>query len=490
MPIKEDKEMIDSYLKAMRQGYELVQSSRLVVVGMHGVGKTSMVYNLINDKKTNIKSLRSTEGIEVYKCQVINNRWVIKNATRELRLQSIVEDSQQHEAIEENTAHKIPDAMKPFAEAYASGKNQICNSLKTEDELFSNSSKQPPSLSIWDFAGQNIYYSTHHFFLNYRSIYLLVMDVSKDFNEEIEDCRHLDKCYGKFTYMDAFKFWLNSIHLYSAKECNTDKTKSPVASVFLVGTHKDNLPFENEVEKEQFKEQYFQELLKPFINSPKLLARIHRKKFLVNNLEPDSPVFDQIRHLVNICAREQFYWNELIPARWIELEKSLEETFKTAKSDLITFEDVKMAGKGITYEILDDNELMAFLKVHHAMGNILYFDTEELKNYVISDPCWAIVAFKTFINHVRDRSPLNTPEYFDYKNLAILKPKLIDEIMEQSDPRVRPFKTQVLAFLERLDVIARPVNCEYLCKGTDDHLAFSPKKHKIFGLLFRSLSVE
>ena len=32
-------------------------------------------------------------------------------------------------------------------------------------------------LSAWDFAGQEVYYTTHHFFMSRRSIYLLCFNV-------------------------------------------------------------------------------------------------------------------------------------------------------------------------------------------------------------------------------------------------------------------------------------------------------------------------
>ena len=41
--------------------------------------------------------------------------------------------------------------------------------------------------TAWDFAGQQIYYSTHQFFLTRRSIFLLVWDMRKDpFQSRIE----------------------------------------------------------------------------------------------------------------------------------------------------------------------------------------------------------------------------------------------------------------------------------------------------------------
>lgn len=40
--------------------------------------------------------------------------------------------------------------------------------------------------NIWDFGGQQVYYTSHQTFLSKRAVYLLVMDMSKPLDAEIE----------------------------------------------------------------------------------------------------------------------------------------------------------------------------------------------------------------------------------------------------------------------------------------------------------------
>jgi len=68
------------------------------------------------------------------------------------------------------------------------------------------------NISWWDFAGQELYYTTHQFFLSGRSIFVVVWNLEKP----IEDSR--------------VDFWLNSI-----------QSKIANATVVLVGTHLDGL---------------------------------------------------------------------------------------------------------------------------------------------------------------------------------------------------------------------------------------------------------
>ena len=43
--------------------------------------------------------------------------------------------------------------------------------------------------SFWDFAGQNVFYTTHQTFLSHRAIYLLVLDLTRPLHAPIESYR-------------------------------------------------------------------------------------------------------------------------------------------------------------------------------------------------------------------------------------------------------------------------------------------------------------
>jgi internalin A len=91
---------------------------KVLLVGQGRVGKTSLVRYLVDNKKCNPRE-PSTHGI-------IRNKWTIN-------------------VVEETT-------------------NEV----------------QRVQLNIWDFGGQDIQHQTHQFFLNQRSLYLLVLDAGRD----------------------------------------------------------------------------------------------------------------------------------------------------------------------------------------------------------------------------------------------------------------------------------------------------------------------
>ena len=69
------------------------------------------------------------------------------------------------------------------------------------------------TIHLWDFAGQEIFYTTHQFFLNDAALTLLVFDITK--NLEIEN---------------KLFFWMNSI-----------SSTSPNSRVMLIGTFIDKI---------------------------------------------------------------------------------------------------------------------------------------------------------------------------------------------------------------------------------------------------------
>ncbi|HQU85449.1 MAG TPA: COR domain-containing protein [Pyrinomonadaceae bacterium] len=91
---------------------------KVLIVGQGRVGKTSLIKYLINNEKCNPEE-PSTHGI-------IRNKWKIN-------------------VVEEKTGKE-----------------------------------QDVQLNIWDFGGQDIQHQTHQFFLNQRSLYLLVLDAGRD----------------------------------------------------------------------------------------------------------------------------------------------------------------------------------------------------------------------------------------------------------------------------------------------------------------------
>lgn len=100
------------------------------------------------------------------------------------------------------------------------------------------------TLDLWDFAGQHVYYASHHVFLSPRALYVLVCNLSKDMDAEAEEYfvqgvnkRRLHNPNSE-TNLDKLLSWLVSVHNVRPAD---DRTVREYARppVFIVGTHAD-----------------------------------------------------------------------------------------------------------------------------------------------------------------------------------------------------------------------------------------------------------
>jgi leucine-rich repeat kinase 2 len=107
--------------------------------------------------------------------------------------------------------------------------------LSTEGVDITNwNPKSSVKFSLFDFAGQEVFYPTHQFFLSPKSLYLVVFDVSKRDYSSIE-------------------YWLQLIQSISYK-------KSPV---ILIGTHIDSVSM---LERKEITEKINREFVGPYSN--------------------------------------------------------------------------------------------------------------------------------------------------------------------------------------------------------------------------------
>ena len=484
-----NKRAIETYLRAIKNENEIARHIRIMVIGMFGAGKTSLVQNLLS--LDNI-SLESTDGIDIHvdECFVSDSdEWLFQEAKYaeisdyKFRVAALmskstssVESSDNIEIIYQrqnerptqdkevrrqasissredlDKMKKVLDSFRDSDPVLGSFWRDICNAWEiTESQIEGGKnpikSSTQATVSVWDFAGQDVYYSTHHFFMNPASIYLLTMDISIPLMSKISGIE--SKSFSYFhegtTCLDAFKFWLNSVHTYSAKYGKETPT------VILVGTHIDKVEG-NAEEKQQRGEEYFDEALKSFMNSP-VLQHIHAKKFFIDNTNPDED-FSSLRKEILYLAKNHRSWNQVVPARWILLERALEQV-KLEGKEMITLEDLMKKNTENEYPIGSKNELKSFLRFHHSLGNLLYFDTELLDNSIILSPQWIVDAFRGFVTNFVKKDPKELSLWDAYEKQAKLSPVLLNSIISGNDS-LADYKDEVINYMEHLDIMAQP----------------------------------
>ncbi len=245
--------------------------------------------------------------------------------------------------------------------------------------------------NIWDFGGQQIFYSTHKFFLSERCIYILVLDGEK--NEADND----------------IEYWLSTI-----------KSMGEGSPVFVVRNKSDVYKSDIELSKYNLK---FPGLITGFFQTS---CKNEYNKGIEDLKKEVSKVVTDKDKMPHVVSRWNSSW---FAAREAITEKSKAETCIGIDTLHIIFEE-----NGVTeekdYDILD--------KYLHELGIILHFkEDRNLNNYVMLNPAWTTKAFYKLIAEpkVKDEkgkvkfSKLN--EYWDENEYPKDKHGALMDLMEK-----------------------------------------------------------
>lgn len=193
-------------------------------------------------------------------------------------------------------------------------------------------------INVWDFGGQEIYHSTHQFFLTKRSIYMIVTESRK------ED-RHED-----------FYYWLNIIKILG--------DQSPIIMVL------------NKCDQ-QTKEIPFREFQEAFPNLQKFykISLVEDKKHIFNSFK---------KELIEITSNLSHIGNAL-PKVWVDIRIELENLKQSGENYISETRYLEICKK----HYRDIDGAMFLSEYFHDLGVILHFkDDLELKDTVFLNHEW------------------------------------------------------------------------------------------------------
>lgn len=199
--------------------------------------------------------------------------------------------------------------------------------------------KKKYNLNIWDFGGQEIYHSTHQFFLTKRSLYILVWDARAE--EE----------YGRIDY------WLRTIESFA--------NDSPI--IVAINKCDENVTRINRIDLKEYKERYPQ--IRCVLDiSCKDNINIQRLRGLIKKEASNLPITKE-RWLKSWYDIRQTLVQKSRDKKYISLEQYLEIC---AQNDV------------------SRNEALSLSKYLHDLGIILHYQSDQfLKNIVILYPEWS-----------------------------------------------------------------------------------------------------
>ena len=227
---------------------------------------------------------------------------------------------------------EIEDGHEALSEENLVDKNEVSNELQLNinlnvtDEVVRYLQSRPEDdikseeviLTLWDFAGQHLYYASHSVFLSGRAVYILVYNLNKNLLATAEPCVRqginnirLDNPNNE-TNLDNLLSWLVSVHnIRSAANKNLAHQAKELSylqpPVIIVGTNLDQ-PFE--------KVKTMEERIKRSIVEKEYVKHVRAPFFAVDNETENDEGVQELRQRIMEVLKEEPYMGQEVPLRY------------------------------------------------------------------------------------------------------------------------------------------------------------------------------
>ncbi|RNI21792.1 COR domain-containing protein [Rufibacter latericius] len=236
--------------------------------------------------------------------------------------------------------------------------------IEIQPYLFSSDNTPQFRTNIWDFGGQEIYHSTHQFFLTKRSLYILLAD------NRAEDT--------------DFNYWLQNIELLS--------DMSPLVIVLN--------------EKQGRKKD---------INTSGMRERFKSLQQVFSfDLSKEKAELKKLTNYIKYAVQNLPHIGDELPTSWVEIRIKLEQKASTEPfiTDKEYFEICESIGQ------IDINGALTLSEYFHDIGIFLHFqDNPLLKKTIFLKPDWATKAVYKILD---DDQVINKNGYFSSYDVARL----------------------------------------------------------------------
>eukprot|EP00511_Aplanochytrium_stocchinoi_P010334 CAMPEP_0204865848 /NCGR_PEP_ID=MMETSP1348-20121228/13985_1 /ASSEMBLY_ACC=CAM_ASM_000700 /TAXON_ID=215587 /ORGANISM="Aplanochytrium stocchinoi, Strain GSBS06" /LENGTH=897 /DNA_ID=CAMNT_0052017413 /DNA_START=111 /DNA_END=2804 /DNA_ORIENTATION=+ len=210
---------------------------------------------------------------------------------------------------------------------------------------------------IWDYGGQEVFYTMHHLFLTQYGVYLLVFNMQELLNDG-------PKC------LENLKFWLLSIRIHAQE-----------APVIIVGTFFDMISNQDQL-------ILINDCLKSLVGND--FSQV------VRNQQNDSVFFaldnrtgsgiETIRSMIERVTTHQKYVNRHVSVRWMHC---LDAMLKQRNKSHLSLDEVKEIA--MSKLVTSSDEFDEMMHMFHELGLLIHLkSTETLRNVVITNPQWLI----------------------------------------------------------------------------------------------------
>jgi hypothetical protein len=190
-----------------------------------------------------------------------------------------------------------------------------------------------------------------------------------------------------------------------------------------------------------------------FENTEEMFHLVLQHRIFINAMNPEDPEITLLQNAIVEMICEQPSWGGKMPKPWIHLEMVINKKVKKG-SKVIPFKMVEEINQDNPVKVLSKEEIVLFLQIQHAQGNIIYFPLPGLRDYIVISPSYVIDAFKSIVTDKMFCTGMHRKSLQSMNRDGILVKLDINKIWKPTE--FLKHKDFIICLMCHLDILAEP----------------------------------
>lgn len=161
---------------------------------------------------------------------------------------------------------------------------------------------------------------------------------------------------------------------------------------------------------------------------------------------------EKLRQYIFAIAKQQENWGVQVPVKWIPFSNKIDELRIQGKT-VVTVDELCEVNKSLLSPLSRTRELIAFLVLHHDIGNIIFF--EDIGDSVIICPQWFANALRCVVGAKSFKAQFLHMDWQLYEQTGFLQKKFIDLLFKETEFSLSEFKKHIFNVMEKYDILVR-----------------------------------